>query len=279
MPSLTSRSSVSRAVFSLTLACLLFAGTAVLGGQAALAQERSISGTVTAEDNGDPLPGVNVVVVGTQVGTSTDAQGNYTLEGVPAAADSIAFSFVGFQELQVAIAGRDVVDVALSPATQELSEVVVIGYGEESEALLTESVGSVGTEEISETPVSSPEQALQGRVSGVQITSAGASPDAPTSVRVRGVGTVGNTQPLFVIDGVPVGRGGSAAVGGKTTNPLSTLNPENIESISVLKDASSAAVYGVRAANGVVLIETKQGSEQEPTINFEIGRASCRERV
>jgi len=228
-----------------------------------------ISGTVVSADDGEALPGVNVVVVGTNVGTATSTDGEYTLEGVPAEADSVQFSFVGYETQTEAIAGRSTIDVVLSPAAEELGEMVVIGYGEESEALLTESTESVSAEQISETPVSSPEQALQGRVSGVQITSAGASPDAPTAVRVRGVGTVGNTQPLFVIDGVPVGRGGNASVGGKTTNPLSTLNPENIESISVLKDASAAAVYGVRAANGVVLIETKRGQDGEPSISFD----------
>ena len=253
---------------SLAVACFLIAGMLLLVPRGAAAQD-VISGTVVSADDGEALPGVNVVVVGTNVGTATSTDGEYTLEGVPAEADSVQFSFVGYETQTEAIAGRSTIDVVLSPAAEELGEMVVIGYGEESEALLTESTESVSAEQISETPVSSPEQALQGRVSGVQITSAGASPDAPTAVRVRGVGTVGNTQPLFVIDGVPVGRGGNASVGGKTTNPLSTLNPENIESISVLKDASAAAVYGVRAANGVVLIETKQGSEQEPTINFD----------
>ena len=252
---------------SLAVACLLVAGTLLLVPRGAVAQD-VISGTVVSADDGETLPGVNVVVVGTEVGTVTNTDGEYTLEGVPASADSVQFSFVGFETQTEAIAGRSEIDVALSPAAEELGEVVVIGYGEESEALLTESIESVSAEEITETPIVSPEQALQGRVSGVQITTAGAQPNSPVSVRVRGVGTVGNTQPLYVIDGVPVGKGGSQSPAGVTSNALATIDPSNIESISVLKDASAASVYGVRAANGVVLIETKRGQSGAPEVSF-----------
>ena len=227
------------------------------------AQERTITGNVVSTDGGEPLPGVNIVVMGTEIGTASAVDGFYSLEGVPADADSLAFSFVGFETLVEPIDGRSVINVALQPTQAELGELVVIGYGEKSRELLTESIGTVDAEAVEQLPLASPEQALQGRVSGVQITSTDGTPGAPVSVRIRGVGTVGNTQPLFVIDGVPVGRGG-----GSTTNPLSTLNPADIESISVLKDASAAAVYGVRAANGVVLIETKQGQPGEPSISF-----------
>ena len=254
---------------SFALACCVAAAGLLAPCSAHAQEDRDISGNVVSGDTGEPLPGVNVVAMGTQIGAATDAEGNYTLEGIPASVDSLRFSFVGFDERRVAIDGRSIIDVALQPTSEELGEVVVIGYGEQSEALLTESIESVGAEEIGEMSITSPEEALQGRVSGVQLSTANASPGAPVSVRVRGVGTVGNTQPLFVIDGVPVGKGASRNAFGTPTNALATINPQDIESISVLKDASAASVYGVRAANGVILIETKRGQSGTPQVSFD----------
>lgn len=152
----------------------------------------------------------------------------------------------------------------LASEATELEGLVVIGYGEKASVNLTESVGTVSEEEIQRVPIATAEQAIQGRVSGVQVQSESGLPGAPVAVRIRGVGTIGNTQPLFVIDGVPVGRGQAA-----TSSPLATINPADIESISVLKDASAAAVYGVQAANGVVLIQTKRGTLGKPTIRYD----------
>jgi TonB-dependent SusC/RagA subfamily outer membrane receptor len=174
------------------------------------------------------------------------------------------FSYIGYTTEEVAIGARSTVDVQLLPDIRTLGEVVVIGYGEKTRALLTESIGTVNAVDIQKLPVASPDQAIQGRISGVQVTSVDGTPGSPVAIRIRGVGTVGNTQPLFVIDGIPVGN-----LEGEITNPLTTLNPSDIESMSVLKDASAAAVYGVRAANGVVLITTKRGKTGKPKINFD----------
>jgi TonB-linked SusC/RagA family outer membrane protein len=222
----------------------------------------TVSGKVT-DDAGAPLPGVNVLLKGTTNGTTTNANGAYSLT-IPEGNNILIFSYIGYTTEEVAVNNRTVIDVSLKPDVQSLSEVVVIGYGEKTRALLTESIGTVNAGEIQKLPVASPDAAIQGRISGVQVTSVDGTPGSPVAIRVRGVGTVGNSQPLFVIDGIPVGNPDNG-----TTNPLTTINSSDIESISVLKDASAAAVYGVRAANGVVLITTKRGKTGKPTINFD----------
>ena len=229
----------------------------------AFAQERTITGKVTDMESGEPLPGVTVVVQGTSTGTATDLDGNYKLS-VGEDAKVLVFSFVGYVSEEVPIGNRSNIGIELAPDVQSLSEVVVIGYGEKSRKLLTESIGTVSAEQLQKVPVASADAAIKGRLSGVQVSSVDGTPGAPVSIRIRGVGTVGNTQPLFVIDGVPVGSGEDAR-----TNPLTTINPNDIESISVLKDASAAAVYGVRAANGVVLITTKRGKTGKPTVTLD----------
>ena len=240
----------------------------ILTSVAVFAQHR-VSGLVIAADDRTPLPGVNIIIQGTTTGTTTDSQGRFTIE---AASDAtLSFSFIGYARQEVQIAGRTSIDVELSADISQLSEVVVIGYGEKSRAMLTESIGTIDTKTITQMPVASPEAALQGRISGVQITSVDGTPGSPVAIRIRGVGTVGNTAPLYVIDGVPVMT--SLVNGNFDTSPnssiLSTINPSDIESISVLKDASAAAVYGVRAANGVVLITTKRGKTGRPKISFD----------
>ncbi|WKN44537.1 SusC/RagA family TonB-linked outer membrane protein [Tunicatimonas pelagia] len=238
--------------------------TSINQAVAPIALDRPITGRVTDLADNSPIPGVNIVVKGTSTGTITDAEGNYNLS-ISDDARILVFSSIGYETKEVTIGGQSVINLALSPSIEQLSEIVVIGYGEKSRKLLTESIGTVDAEEIQKVPVASADQALQGRVSGVQITNTSGTPGAGVAVRIRGIGTVGNTQPLFVIDGVPVGSNSSDP----TTNPLSTINPNDIESISVLKDASAAAVYGVRAANGVVLITTKRGKLGKPTISFD----------
>ncbi|MGB3617634.1 MAG: TonB-dependent receptor, partial [Catalinimonas sp.] len=176
----------------------------------------------------------------------------------------LVFSYVGYLTVERPINGQAVLDLSLKQDAKQLADVVVIGYGEKSRALLTESVGTVEAAAIEKLPVASADAAIQGRVSGVQITNVDGTPGSPVAIRIRGVGTVGNAQPLFVVDGVPLGN-----VSDGRTNPLTTINPSDIESISVLKDASAAAVYGVRAANGVVLITTKRGKTGRPRIDFD----------
>jgi TonB-dependent SusC/RagA subfamily outer membrane receptor len=210
----------------------------------ALAQDNvTVTGKVTSQENNSALPGVNVVVKGSTTGTTTGADGSYTISAP--SGSTLVFSFIGFVNEEVAIGNRTTVNVSLVSDIQALSEVVVIGYGEKSRKLLTESIGTVDAAEVQRLPIASPDQAIQGRVSGVQVTSVDGTPGSPVAIRIRGVGTTGNTQPLFVIDGIPVGN-----AEGMNTNPLTTINPSDIENISVLKDASAAAVYGVRAPTG-----------------------------
>lgn len=246
---------------ALTICFLFFCGP--------LMAQQVVTGVVTAAEDDAPLPGVNIIVQGTTTGTTTDSQGRYSIS---AASDAtLIFSFIGYARSEVQIAGRTSIDVKLTSDISELSEVVVIGYGEKSREMLTESIGTIDTKAITQMPVATPEAALQGRISGVQITSVDGTPGSPVAIRIRGVGTVGNTAPLYVIDGVPVMT--SLVNGNFDTSPnvsiLSTLNPSDIESISVLKDASAAAVYGVRAANGVVLVTTKRGKSGRPKIAFD----------
>lgn len=245
------------------LVAALLGGLGLLVAQAQTAEaQHRVSGRVTS-NAGEPLASVQVVVKGTSIGALADADGRYTLMA-RSAADTLVFSHVGYATQEVPINGRAVVDVVLAPEAIQLEEIVAIGYGEKRRVTLTESVGLVAEEEIRRVPVASPEVAIQGRVSGIQVQPESGVPGAPVAVRIRGVGTVGNTQPLFVIDGVPVGRGQNA-----TSSPLATINPADIESISVLKDASAAAIYGVQAANGVVLIQTRRGRLGKPTIRYD----------
>ena len=223
-----------------------------------------VTGRVTAVETGAPLPGVQVVLKdSTGIGTTTGPDGRYTLT-VRGPQNTIVFSKLGYTQMAVPIDGRSVVDVQMGQEAQQLDALVVIGYGEKRKANLTESVGTVSAQEVNRVPIASPEMAIQGHVPGIQIQSESGLPGAPVQVRIRGVGTIGNTQPLFVIDGLPVGQPQSAF-----ESPLSSINPQDIESISVLKDASAAAVYGVQAANGVVLITTKRGKFGKPTFHFD----------
>jgi iron complex outermembrane receptor protein len=234
------------------------------------AQERQISGTVTSADDQAPLPGANVSVPGTTIGTATNAQGRYKLS-VPADADSLRFSFIGFQAQTVAIGGRSTIDIALGQSAQQIEELVVIGYGEQQEQDVTGSVSRVSSADFNQTSSVGPEQLISGKVSGVQISSASGAPGAGSFIRIRGPSSVNaDSSPLFVIDGVPVSNDGNTA----SRNPLNFLNPEDIANITVLKDASATAIYGARGANGVILIETKSADEGDARISYS-GSASA----
>ena len=242
---------------------LLFTMLLFLAGAADAQAQHAIAGRVTADLGGEPLSGVEVRHEGGQAATLTDADGRYRLV-VPSTSGALVFSLLGYGTTRVEFDGQTVLNVTMSISAVELEGMVVIGYGEKSRLTLTESVGTVSDQQITATPIASPEVALQGRISGVQVSSQSGAPGAPVSVRIRGIGTVGNTQPLFVVDGIPVGRGSDPL-----QSPLATMNPNDIESISVLKDASAAAVYGVQSANGVVLITTKRGQFGKPTIRYD----------
>jgi len=215
--------------------------------------QQQITGTVL-DDAGVPLPGVNVLLEGTVKGTQTDFDGNYSIAA--STGDVLVFSYIGMKTQSVTVGNSNVLNVSMEPDAASLDEVVVIGYGTQKEALLTGSVGIVNDEEIKKVSYANSAGVLQGRVAGVKVESNGGAPGAGVNVVIRGTGSFGNDQPLYVVDGNIVGS-------------MSFLNPNDIESISVLKDASSAAIYGSRASNGVVLITTKKGSVGDVKINLE----------
>ena len=245
-------------------------------------QAQSVSGRVTDATSGDGLPGVNILIKGTTSGTISDTDGNYNLQAASNA--TLVFSFVGYEAQEVSINGRSNINVSMSADLTQLSEVVVVGYGTQRKVDLTGAVGSISTEQIATRPINSPDQALAGQVAGVSIINRAGDPAAPINVRIRGVGTVGNNQPLWVIDGVPIVQTTNITVNTSSTtdsNPLAGINPSDIESIDVLKDASAAAIYGARAANGVIIVTTKRGKEGRVTASYDgfIGTADVRETI
>ncbi|GAA3605584.1 TonB-dependent receptor [Flavivirga amylovorans] len=206
--------------------------------------QKSISGTIT-DANGAALPGANIIVKGTSNGAQTDFDGKYTISNV-GDNDVLIVSYVGFISQEIAVNGRTTINISLEEDTQSLSEIVVVAYGTATKKDLTGAVSVVSTEDLNSFPATTVDQALQGKTSGVQITADSGAPGSSVSVNIRGVGSFGSTTPLYVVDGFP-------------TQNISFLNPNNIESLTVLKDASATALYGVRASNGVVIIETKKG--------------------
>ncbi|MDF9799637.1 TonB-linked SusC/RagA family outer membrane protein [Catalinimonas alkaloidigena] len=234
--------------YSLCLLSLLLGLSSLL-----YAQDRTISGTVTDEEDA-PIPGVNVVVKGTSAGTVTDIEGEYRLT-ISEEAEALIFSFVGYSSQEVEIGSRSVIDVQLLSDAQQLSEIVVTGYTTQDKKDLTGAVSIVEIEDVQSFPVAGADEMLEGRVAGVNVISNNA-PGGNTAVRVRGFSTIRNNDPLYVIDGVP------------TTSGINLINPNDIESMQVLKDASSASIYGSRAANGVVIITTKKGKTEEPSIRL-----------
>ena len=235
----------------------------LLMGSAAFAQ-MTVSGTVS--DANGPVPGVNVVVQGTANGAQTDFDGNYSISDVSSDA-TLVFSYIGYATQEVAVNGQSTVDVTLSEDAEALAEVVVIGYGTTTVKDATGSVTAVTSEDFNQGVINSPEQLIQGKTAGVQISQSTGEPGAGIDIRIRGAASVrSNNNPLFVVDGIPLSGGNTSAessdagLGSNAAkNPLSFLNPNDIESISILKDASAAAIYGSRGANGVVFITTKSG--------------------
>lgn len=231
--------------------------------------QKTITGKVT--DGSGPVPGANVVIKGTSIGAVTDFDGNYSINA-PDGATTLVFSFIGLTTLEESIGNRSEVNVTMSEDAQALSEVVVVGYGTQRKADLTGSVGSIGAAEIVTKPITSPDQALAGTISGVNITNRSGDPGAPISVLIRGVGTPGVNDPLWVIDGVPIVQTTNITVNTSSTtdsNPLAGLNANDIESIDVLKDAASTAIYGARAANGVIIVTTKRGKSGDAKVTYD----------
>lgn len=247
---------------------LLLCSAVVFVLSSAWAQERTVSGRVTSTEDGSSLPGVNVVIKGTTNGTVTDADGNYKLN-VPAGGGSLVFSFIGLQTQEIAIGDRNVVDVSLALDVTQLSEVVVVGYGTQTRKELAGSVASISGDDIRTTPNQSFEQALGGRAAGVSVTTPNGVLNNPPVIRVRGVNSISlSSFPLVVVDGIPT-FSGDQSQNSAANNPLSSINPADIESIEVLKDASAAAIYGSRASAGVILITTKRGKQGKSSVTLD----------
>jgi TonB-linked SusC/RagA family outer membrane protein len=236
------------------------------------AQTARVSGKVTSEDGG-ALPGVNVLIKGTTVGTTSDVDGRYSLSITQPNA-TLVFSFIGFEPQEVAVGSQSVINVTMKVDVKSLEEVVVVGYGTQKKSDLTGSVTSVTSREIKQVAVASLDQALQGRAAGVQVTQASAAPGGGVAIRIRGGNSIqASNEPLYVIDGIPIFPSNSTYApgnsGGQAQNALANLNPGDIESMEVLKDASATAIYGSRGANGVVIITTKRGKAGATNVDVE----------
>lgn len=233
---------------------ILFMFSLFLGLQMQAQDVTTITGTVTDAAAGTPIPGANVIVKGTTNGAVTDFDGNFSIDA--SSEDVLVFSYVGFRSQEIIVGGQSTIDVTLVEDVSTLDEVVVVGYGTQKKSDLTGSVAVVDADEMQKVSNSDVGQLLQGRSAGVVVTSGG-QPGAAPNIRIRGVATFGDNQPLYVVDGVPVGTS------------IRDFNPNDIESIQVLKDASAGAIYGSRAANGVVIITTKSGRKDTPlTIKY-----------
>ena len=226
--------------------------------------QNKLSGVVLDGSTQEPLPGVNVIVQGTTNGTATDFDGNFTLSNLKQG-DKVVFSYIGFKDETLIYNNQSSVSISMQEDAQQLQDVLVIGYGTTTKKDATGSLTSVTTEDFVKGPVVAVDQMIQGKVAGLQISSGGGSPGEGSEIRIRsGASLSANNNPLFVVDGVPLADGG--VNGGR--NPLATINQNNIESVTVLKDASALAIYGSRASNGVIIITTKKGKAGELQVNY-----------
>lgn len=228
---------------------ILFSSAVVFGQET-----KEVTGTVASEEDNEPLPGVNITIEGSTSGTQTDFDGNYTLEANGDA--NLVFSFVGYKDLKVSVNGRETIDVTMEKG-ESLDEVVVIGYGREEKRDIVGSVSQIESSEVEDMPVNNMARKLQGKIPGLQINQTSGEPGGQMSMQIRGANSINSgNQPLVVIDGYPSEQG------------LDDLNPNDIESVSVLKDAASSALYGSRAANGVIMVTTKEGKKGKTEVNF-----------
>ena len=230
-----------------------------------------VTGTVTSANDRTTLPGVNVLVKGTTNGVSTMSTGSYALDNVQPGA-VLVFSSIGFQKIEVPVNGRSVINIILQATDESLNEVMVVAYGTAKRSTYTGAASVVKQETIKSTPITSFESALNGRVAGVQVTASSGQAGAVSNIRIRGIGSMtASNEPLYVIDGVPAISGSAGQMGDYTftsNNLMSSLNPADIESITILKDAAASALYGSRAANGVILVTTKRGKTGKPVVSL-----------
>ncbi|MEZ2443662.1 SusC/RagA family TonB-linked outer membrane protein [Chitinophaga sp. RCC_12] len=242
--------------FGITCSALLFISTFTY------AQKNNVGGQVTDAGTGSPLPSVTVGVKGTSQGAFSDANGRYTISASPS--DSLVFSIIGYASKTYAVGNRTRISVQLEPSNKVLNQVVVVGYGTQQKKDVTGSVGIVTMRNIKDMPVAGPDQALAGQIAGIQVSTSNGIPGGGPQVQVRGIGAVGaGSQPLYVVDGYPL-----ASSSDQVSDPMNAINPQDIESMAVLKDASATAIYGSRGANGVVLITTKRGSSGIPRVQL-----------
>lgn len=236
-------------------------------------QNMTVSGKITDEITGEPLFGVSIILKGSIRGVSSDMDGTYIMDNI-SANDVLMFSYLGYIEKGVKISDKNKVNVALSPSVDELDELVIVGYGVKKKRNLTGSIASISAEEIAETNLQDPISAIQGRAAGVQVVSNSGAPGGGMSIKVRGNSSLNSgNSPLYVIDGVPIESNSLSSLNGTENfglNPLADINPNDIQSIEILKDAASTAIYGSRAANGVVLITTKRGESGKAQIDVNI---------
>lgn len=249
---------VNQKTISMKKLCVFLTSLLFVGVQLVQAQTVRITGTVTGSEDGMPLPGVSVVVKGaTTVGVATNIDGKYELNA-PASATTLEFSFIGYETQSVEIAGRSVIDVTLAPSSEQLEEVMVVAYGTAKKESFTGSATAVSEKQISKLQVSNVTKALEGAVPGIQVSSSSGQPGSSATIRIRGIGSINaSSDPLYVVDGMPY------------DGSISAINAADIESMTVLKDAASTALYGSRAANGVIIITTKKGSDLKSTVKVE----------
>ena len=226
--------------------------------------QSTLKGVVLDGSSQQPLPSVNIIVGGTTTGTTTDFDGNFTLSNIKKG-DKIVFSYLGFQNQTITYSGQKEITVTLQEDSQQLKDVVVIGYGTVKKKDATGSLTSITSKDFNKGAIISADQLLTGKAPGVRITSNGGQPDSDPNIRIRGGASLSaNNNPLIVIDGIPIDNTNPAGV----SNPLSLINPNDIESFTVLKDASATAIYGSRASNGVIMIITKKGTSGAPEFNY-----------
>ncbi|MEX0649283.1 MAG: TonB-dependent receptor [Balneolaceae bacterium] len=240
-----------------------------------------VRGQVVEAGTGDPIPGANIVVQGTEIGTATNLDGEYELQ-VPSLNEVLVVSSIGFATVEEPINGRTTINFELTVAAFSLDDVVVIGYGTQRSQDLTGSVGTVKMENVNGMQLTSPDEMLQGQMAGVNVTTTSGQPGSAPMIQVRGISSIGaGAQPLYVVDGFALPQSAGIDPASRFRNPLADIAPDDIQSITVLKDASATAIYGSRASNGVVIIETKRGSSGAPevSLNFSTGISTDMDRT
>jgi TonB-linked SusC/RagA family outer membrane protein len=241
----------------------LFIFLAFAFASVAYAQEITVTGKVKDAADGNSIPGATVLVKGTTTGTVTDIDGKYSIKGQPVAI--LVFSYMGYQTQEISVAGKQVIDVSLAASVTSLNELVVIGYGQVKKQDATGAVSTIDQKDFNQGSITSPQELIIGKIAGVQVTTLGGAPGGDAVIRIRGENSIsGSNDPLIVIDGVPVDNDATSGARGN----LSMINPDDIETYTVLKDASATAIYGSRASNGVILITTKKGKAAGGTTKF-----------